>query len=69
MICINNKYVIGNDIILRYIVTYDVNDTNSVRIILARIRLMTKYRIPTSDKQTNKNNIINDPGSFIISGR
>jgi len=34
-----------------------------------RLARYAKYQIPTSDKQTNKNNNINDPGTFIIGGR
>jgi len=46
------------------IIIYDVNDTNSVRLAYN-----AKYQIPPSDKQTNKNNNINDPGTFIIGSR
>lgn len=47
------------------IIIYDVNDTNSVGLDGT-----AKYRIPTSDKQTNENNNVNDPGgSFITGGR
>lgn len=35
---------------------WDVNDTNTVGLAC-----MAKYRIPTSDKQTNENNNINGP--------